>query len=94
MAVLFERVFVDKVRWYSVDKHPETSIYFISIPRCRSVVSYEDYYRITLAEFEMHTSDPARFLELVDRCENHGCENRLVKAWTMEGILAAADRDE
>jgi hypothetical protein len=74
----FRDTFTDRTARYSLGIDDRTGNPYLSIPVTIRVVDYEEYYTLSVAEYEHFLGVPADAASFADACRRHERDDRLV----------------
>jgi hypothetical protein len=77
--VKFKDVQIHKELRFSLGVEAESGRYYLSIPVSNSMADYEEYYEITVDEFERFKHDESIASEFAQRCRNRHEDARLMQ---------------
>jgi hypothetical protein len=69
---------VDKPGRYALGHDAQSDSKFLAIPVANRMVDYEEYYRLSDAEYATFTADEAAALAFADRCRRRANDERLI----------------
>lgn len=78
MSQRFLDVQVNREGRYSLGRDTETGAWFLSIPVANTMVDYEEYYRLDVAEYDQFRKDNVAALAFADACRAHIYDDRLI----------------
>jgi len=71
--------FVSREHHYSLGIDEDSGDYFASLPVSNGVVDYEEYYRVSAAEYAQFLADPTKALEFIEHCRLRQHDNLLMQ---------------
>jgi hypothetical protein len=78
MTDRFEDNRVDREGLLSLGIDRESGEPYLSIPVANRMVDYEEYYRLSSAEYRAFEDDPAQARVFADACRAHAHDDRLI----------------
>jgi hypothetical protein len=77
-VIRFRDIFTDWTARYSLGNDDRTGNPYLSIPVTIRVVDYDEYYTLSVAEYERFLEVPADAASFADACRRHERDDRLI----------------